>query len=58
MSHGIGVGSSFGAEVGLQDAQAVFGGNGLAIPRAWRFLALQGIGYGFGSELWRAVGSP
>lgn len=24
---------------------------GLAIPRAWRFLALQGIGYGFGSEL-------
>ncbi len=39
MSHGIGVGSSFGAEVGLQDAQAVFGGNGLAIPvrgASWR----------------------
>jgi hypothetical protein len=43
----------FGANVGLQDAQAVFWWRSVSIPRAWRFLALQGIGYGIGSELWR-----
>jgi hypothetical protein len=44
-----------GADVGLQDAikQSLME-IGLAIPRAWRFSALQGSGYGYESELWRA----
>lgn len=48
----------FWADVGLQDAikQSLME-IGLAIPRAWRFSALQSIGYGYGSELWRAGGS-